>query len=895
MKKQVTKSLFFKGRIADDFFRKNTEYSTLVCLNLFFQITSPILLGLSATAYAQEQIVQAEAHQISSSLPKLSSPAETTNIPGNMIGSGDFKFAGLVSAFGQQVNDRQDEARSAELWAGRVATAETSDEIQHWLAHYGTGRVRLNTDTRYSLNDSDIDLLLPLWEQDSLLFYTQGGIHRADDRTQSSIGAGGRYFTAKVMWGWNLFMDNDLTQHHARYGIGGEYQQNYLKLSVNSYQRLTDWKDSPSFDNYQSRPANGWDVRAEGYLPAMPSLGMNMTWEQYYGDEVALFGKEHRQRDPHSWTAGLSWTPFPLLTFEGDRKQGEGLHESRIGVTLRWLPGVMLAQQVNTAAVAFRRTLEGSRYDLVERNNDIVLEYRKKNNVLLHMVPQVSGYPGDSRALYVQVIASNGLDHISWDSTAFQTHGGKLLHQGDGQYNVVLPAVLPGGVDANTYTITARAWDRKGDSSETAQTIIVVQEKKGESGKSTFIANPHAIPVAGTSLLTFKPMDSEGHSLSGRTDINFKVRAAIKSESIHFSLDAVKEVQPGIYTASLTGLTPSVLSIVPAVGNDVMSHLVETVTVSGATSPPTAGSYSSTITPNPAVIPVKSSSELTLKVKDEHNFPVSGLTNITQTLKGDGAAGTAVSAWEDHHDGTYTATLTGGKTAGEVVVIPQHDGVDMVSSGALVTLTAAAADASHSEVTSDRTSTEVNKKATISYKARDKYGNPVSGLTGIGQRLDGSGGAGSSISAWTEAGTTGVYKAVLTGPVFPGEVLITPQKNSSDLVSSPVSVTFTPGLINPIKSTVEPEDLTLPAGGTTRLLFHASDQYGNPVPGATISTSLAGDAAEGSSVTPNLWTDNHDGTYSALLSVGSVKGEVDVFPEQGGHDVADIPAKIIVN
>lgn len=53
------------------------------------------------------------------------------------------------------------------------------------------------------------------------------------------------------------------------------------------------------------------------------------------------------------------------------------------------LPSILLAtgsamqKQLDPNEVAARRSLAGSRYDLVDRNNNIVLEYRKKELVRL--------------------------------------------------------------------------------------------------------------------------------------------------------------------------------------------------------------------------------------------------------------------------------------------------------------------------------------------------------------------------------------------------------------------------------------------------------------------------------------------------------------------------------
>lgn len=110
--------------------------------------------------------------------------------------------------------------------------------------------------------------------------------------------------------GHQLLFDHDLSRYHSRAGIGAEYWRDYLKLSSNGYLRLTNWRSAPELDNdYEARPANGWDVRAESWLPARRTFGGKLVYEQYYGDEVALFDKDDRQSNPHAITAGLNYTP----------------------------------------------------------------------------------------------------------------------------------------------------------------------------------------------------------------------------------------------------------------------------------------------------------------------------------------------------------------------------------------------------------------------------------------------------------------------------------------------------------------------------------------------------------------------------------------------------------
>ena len=83
------------------------------------------------------------------------------------------------------------------------------------------------------------------------------------------------------MAGVNTFIDHDLSRSHTRIGVGAEYWRDYLKLSANGYIRASGWKKSPDIEDYQERPANGWDIRAEGYLPAWPQLGASLMYEQY--------------------------------------------------------------------------------------------------------------------------------------------------------------------------------------------------------------------------------------------------------------------------------------------------------------------------------------------------------------------------------------------------------------------------------------------------------------------------------------------------------------------------------------------------------------------------------------------------------------------------------------
>ncbi|EBP1382703.1 hypothetical protein LU90_24420, partial [Salmonella enterica] len=218
---------------------------------------------------------------------------------------------------------------AAASMARGMATGKANQTVQDWLSQFGNARVQLNADSDFSLKNSALDLLHPWYETPDDLLFSQGSLHRTDSRGQANLGFGWRHWTTGTathgplhgdyMTGLNTFLDYDLSRAHARLGVGAEFWRDYLKLGANAYHRLTGWKNSPDLDDYEERPANGWDLRMEGWLPSYPQLGTKLEYEQYYGNQVALFDTDHLQKDPGALTAGLTWTPFPLMTVSAGR------------------------------------------------------------------------------------------------------------------------------------------------------------------------------------------------------------------------------------------------------------------------------------------------------------------------------------------------------------------------------------------------------------------------------------------------------------------------------------------------------------------------------------------------------------------------------------------------
>ncbi|WP_052189367.1 MULTISPECIES: inverse autotransporter beta-barrel domain-containing protein [Xenorhabdus] len=254
-----------------------------------------------------------------------------------------------------------------------------SSEAQKWLSQFGTAKINFGLDRKGKLENHSLDLLLPLYDnKTSSLLFSQLGYRNKDSRNTINVGFGGRYFYQGWMYGLNAFHDHDITGKNKRLGLGGEIWGDYIKLAANAYYRLSDWQISRTFEEYHERPANGYDINGEFFLPVYPNLGGKLSYEQYFGENVTLFNRETKQKNPSLVKLGITYTPIPLITIGMDYKQGErNRTETQFLASLNYRMGVPLSAQLSSDNVESMRTLSGSRHDLVERNHHIVLDHRK--------------------------------------------------------------------------------------------------------------------------------------------------------------------------------------------------------------------------------------------------------------------------------------------------------------------------------------------------------------------------------------------------------------------------------------------------------------------------------------------------------------------------------------
>ncbi|NZB02500.1 inverse autotransporter adhesin IatC [Escherichia coli] len=749
--------------------------------------------------------------------------------------------------------DSEQAASMARGWVASSASAQATD----WLSRWGTARVSLGVDEDFSLKSSSFEFLHPWYETPDNLVFSQHTLHRTDDRTQTNHGIGWRYFTSSWMSGVNMFIDHDLTRYHTRTGMGVEYWRDYLKLSGNGYLRLSNWRSAPELDNdYEARPANGWDLRAEGWLPAWPQLGGKLVYEQYYGDEVALFGKDERQNDPHAITAGLSYTPVPLISFSAEQRQGkQGENDTRIGMELTLQPGHSLQKQLDPAEVAARRSLVGSRYDLVDRNNNIVLEYRKKELVRLTLTDPLKGKPGEVKSLVSSLQTKYALKGYDIEAASLQSAGGKVAVSGKDIQVTIPPYRFTAMPETdNTYPIAVTAEDSKGNFSRREESMVVVEKPTLSLADSTLSVDLQILLADGksTSTLTYTARDSSGKPIPGMT---LKTQAKGLQD---FALSEWKDNGNGTYTQIVTaGKTSGALSLMPQFNGDNVAKTPALIAIVANT----ASRADSTIETDQDNYVAGKPIVVKVTLRDDNGNGVTGRKELLkQAVKVDNTKADAVSAWTEESEGiykaSYTAHLIGDKLTAQLTMpgwkTKHSDAFSIAGDKDTAKIAAMQITANNAVARRDHN--------TVAVTVRDVHQNLLQGqnvtftvVNGAAVFSDPNGGIVTtdkdgiaSINLASDQAVNSLIKAEINGS------------------SQSVEVSFITGDISQLTSTIKTDDVTYTAGGQIKVSVTLMDEQKNLVKG--MASLLAGSGVvEVSGTDKNEtgnWSEESDGVYT---------------------------------
>ncbi|MFT4271601.1 MAG: inverse autotransporter beta domain-containing protein [Pantoea sp.] len=501
-----------------------------------------------------------------------------------------------------KVNDKTTDARH---FGQNQLNSMAGQQAESWLNGFGgSSRVSISSDKNFSNYNYAGDVLVPLWDSRDFMIFSQLGARHADERTTGNIGFGSRYFVDGWMLGNNVFFDNDFSGNNRRIGLGAEIWTEALRLAANGYYGLNGWHQSKLLADHDERPANGWDIELASWLPMYPQLGGKVKYEQFYGDNVALMSRSNLQKNPSAVTMGVNWTPVPLVTVDaGHRKSMQSGGDTTVGLNLNWNFGQSLDWHLSPEAVADQRSLVGSRYELVSRNNEIVMDYREQTVITFSLASAIKGVEGTSQPLGVSVWAKHGLGKIVWDDAALVAAGGKITGTGANSA-LVLPAYKDGA--NNSYTLSAVAYDSKGKASPRAQVQITVekaeqtipeepqqpeepgtpeQPQQPDAGQTTVTLTSGELVAdgSGKTEVVVELKDKDGKPVSneaGSLRLEANMQSMLRSAEAGVTVSQFKEDgQTGRYVADVTaGTEPGVVTLTLYHGSNVLGQQSLTLT-----------------------------------------------------------------------------------------------------------------------------------------------------------------------------------------------------------------------------------------------------------------------------------------------------------------------------
>ncbi|OAT51358.1 Ig-like domain-containing protein [Providencia heimbachae] len=815
----------------------------------------------------------------------------------------EIKLAQLASQTGKFLTNKPSQ-ENTETLVRNMVTSTVSTSIQNWMNQRGNAQIRLEADKQLSFKNSQFDILLPLYETEQKLLFTQGSLHRTDDRLQTNLGFGIRWFGDQQMFGANTFFDHDISRGHSRFGLGAEYHRDFLKLAANSYHPISQWKASKDLDDHAERPSHGWDIRAEGWLPNYPHLGGKLTYEQYYGDRVALFGAKNLQRNPHAITASVNYTPFPLLTFTAEQRQGKSSQQdTRLGMNITYHLGKTWKEHINPEAVSKLRSLVGGRYDFVDRNNNIILQYLKKEVIHLLFSSVITGYAGEKKPLEYTVNSQYGFDHINWSAPVMIAAGGQFIDEKNGRYSVILPEYKSDTKAVNLYTVNATAIDKKNNSSPNVTLQVIVTQPAIYSTKSGITPQKVSLTANGKTeqTLTLLVKDKNGHPIDIAADeIRLEKTSMMKrakrsaphgeARGLKASRKKTVKISPfsrlaaGQYQATLTaGITPEIFSLTPVVRETLFSPIQVTI-VADKTTPQISSPIVNTT--QPQVANGKNPVEIKIQLTDTHGNPLANTEVTWGSNKDSKEVIFKDTVTTTDKDGFATATIN-STVSGEVQITatadsatPQDIQVTFVPDKTTSTIATNNIHIAQKETVANGKTPNV-----VEIKVTDAHGNPVPN-TEVKFATD----KGQLTETTVKTDSHGVAKTEITSAVA-GDAIITITVDGKETQQTLLfeSDKTTPQISSPTVNTTQPQVAN--GKNPVEIKIQLTDTHGNPLANTEVTWGSNKDSKEVVFKDSVTTTDN-DGFATATIN-STVSGEVQITATADSATPQDIQVTFV--
>ncbi|WP_395756041.1 Ig-like domain-containing protein [Edwardsiella ictaluri] len=451
---------------------------------------------------------------------------------------------------------------------------------------------------------------------------------------------------------------------------------------------------------------------------------------------------------------------------------------------------------------------------------------------------------------------------VTFSSTLANTTFGSVTDNHDGTYSAELA-----GTTAGAAAVSAQL---NGQPFAVSPASVTLTADAPDAAQSTLTAAPTTIVANGLakSLLTLTLKDGNGNPVDGQT-------VTFSSTLANTTFGSVTDNHDGTYSAELAGTTAGAAAVSAQVNGQPFAVSPASVTLTADA--PDAAQSTLTAAPTTIVANGLAKSLLTLTLKDGNGNPVDGQTvTFSSTL-----ANTTFGSVTDNHDGTYSAELAGTKV-GTTSIGVQVGGVTFAVAPVTILLTPGPVSATSSLLSSSTNTilSDGTQTATLTYIARDTYGNAIDNLT-LTSSVTGTIASDVALSGWTNTGD-GLYTATISSHVA-GSVSIAPMQNGTIVAQSPVDLAFVD--ISPnnyFKVSIErgpaagiPANGPYPADGVTIVPFKIKvvNIDGNPVSGVAITLSTVAASQTIQIVNPSGITDAngvYDGAYATNLITSGV-------------------------
>ncbi len=852
-------------------FRYSVLARCVAWANISVQVLFPLAVTFTPVMAARAQ------HAVQ---PRLSM-GNTTVTADNNVEKNVASFAANAGTF---LSSQPDSDATRNFITG-MATAKANQEIQEWLGKYGTARVKLNVDKDFSLKDSSLEMLYPIYDTPTNMLFTQGAIHRTDDRTQSNIGFGWRHFSGNDwMAGVNTFIDHDLSRSHTRIGVGAEYWRDYLKLSANGYIRASGWKKSPDIEDYQERPANGWDsvdgmsktVTAELRATMMDVANSTLSANEPSGDVVA--------DGQQAYTLTLTAVDSEGNPVTGEASRLRFVPQDTNGVTVGAIseikPGVYSATVSSTRAgnVVVRAFSEQYQLGTLQQTLKFVAGPLDAAHSSITLNPDKPVVGGTVTAIWTAKDANDnpvtGLNpdapSLSGAAAVGSTASG-WTDNGDGTWT----AQISLGTTAGELEVMPKLNGQ--DAAANAAKVTVVADALS-SGQSTVSVAADRVKAGESTTVTLIAKDAHGNAISGLSLSASLTGAASEGATV----SGWTEKGDGSYVATLTtgGKTGELLVMPLFNGQPAATEAAQLTVIAGEMS-----SANSTLVADNKAPTVKTTTKLTFTVKDAYGNLVTGLKPDAPQFSGAASTGTerpSTGDWTETSNGVYVATLTLGSAAGQLSVMPRVNGQNAVAQPLVLNVAGDASKAEIRDMTVKVDNQLANGQSTnqVTLTVVDTYGNP---LQGQNVTLTLPKGVTSKTGNTVTTDAAGKADIELMSTVAGEHSITASVNNAQKTVTVKFKADFSTGQASLEVDSAAPKV----ANGKDAFTLTATveDKNGNPVPGSLVTFNLP------RGVKPltgdNVWVKANDEGTAELQVVSVTAGTYEITASAGNSQPSD--------